>query len=80
MVVGGDAELLVSRSLLVMNLVTAGLMPVLKKHSLATDRPPAWYCHYGACMCCVLQLLKDVRYPLPWRSLRLLAQCARATT
>lgn len=64
-VIAGDAELLVSRSLLMLNVLTAGMMPVLKEQSLNPEILPTWYTRYVTCMCCVLQLLKDVRAPPP---------------
>lgn len=68
-VVRGDAELLASRALLMMNLLTAGMMPLLKTQSLTDSSHPVWYTRYTTCMCCVLQLLKDVRTHLTLLSL-----------
>jgi hypothetical protein len=61
-VLEGNIELLVSRSLLLMNLVSEQLFPILRHHGRIHDSiVAAWYDQYTACSYCVLVHLRNVR-------------------
>ena len=56
----GDAELLVSRSLMLMNSMTVGMAPLLKKQDITSTTRPGWYKEFLVCSISALKLLKEV--------------------